>query len=197
MESIPCFNSRASCEARRGIAGNHRRCRMFQFTRLLRGATVVAVQNFALSRFNSRASCEARQEGKAAATPALPFQFTRLLRGATSHACRADSASLFQFTRLLRGATPGPAAVVPPAPVSIHAPLARRDSSSPSRTSHFRVSIHAPLARRDIISDLSFDYLTFQFTRLLRGATKIVRYDIGTRSFNSRASCEARPRAKR
>ena len=123
---------------------------VFQFTRLLRGATRDGAAEGGLRR----------------------FQFTRLLRGATIGCVPCSPACEFQFTRLLRGATrlrrwPSAAATV-----SIHAPLARRDprpGRSPSRTSRFnsRASCEARprRGRRARLHD------AFQFTRLLRGAT--------------------------
>ena len=120
---------------------------LFQFTRLLRGATLFRFQvldrvvsiHAPLARrdwrrrsrcgsrasFNSRASCEARP---------------------TASVCPA------------------------PARVSIHAPLARRDRVHRANMFADKVSIHAPLARRDFSPCRS----------------------TGSRSFNSRASCEAR-----
>ena len=78
---------------------------MFQFTRLLRGATkwLGAIEDFLSfnsrascearrilperlqlpSCFNSRASCEARLMGPISSPSGKEFQFTRLLRGAT------------------------------------------------------------------------------------------------------------------
>ena len=106
---MTCFNSRASCEARRGLRPIARPAVRFQFTRLLRGATFagfagVAAGEFQFTRllrgatsprqipfhirvrFNSRASCEARLAVRSPWSPvALMFQFTRLLRGATGH----------------------------------------------------------------------------------------------------------------
>ena len=61
-----------------------------------------------------------------------------------------------------------------------------------------RVSIHAPLARRDArIAPQPASRGWFQFTRLLRGATSTRRQSRKRRSFNSRASCEARPHSSR
>ena len=100
------FNSRASCEARRQAEADRVDTSMFQFTRLLRGATPragasdgtgkvsihaplarrdIPPPSLGASRscFNSRASCEARRGVEGAPRIAAWFQFTRLLRGAT------------------------------------------------------------------------------------------------------------------
>ena len=166
---IDCFNSRASCEARRKSPPRLRSA-SFQFTRLLRGATKERAKTWKQRCFNSRASCEARLRGVGAISAGTGFnsrascearRASRLCRfvGAVSiHAplARRDVGKIepfptckaFQFTRLLRGAT-----------------------SSYSKRLKPLVSIHAPLARRDQLQLKLYPYTKFQFTRLLRGAT--------------------------
>ncbi len=104
--TLSCFNSRASREARRDVEGAAfppdavsihapharrdrtpyqpgKKCGMFQFTRLTRGATFEPGWRL--------------DEGA--------FQFTRLTRGATRATIPLNTGDLFQFTRLTRGAT--------------------------------------------------------------------------------------------
>ena len=76
-----CFNSRPSCEGRptvEDLLGDIK----FQFTPLMRGATVFGVIIFLFGCFNSRPSCEGRLGSIAFITLAW-FQFTPLMRGAT------------------------------------------------------------------------------------------------------------------
>ena len=104
----------------------------------------------------------------------LTFQSTRPLRGATMAECIERETFLFQSTRPLRGATGSAAAIHCGAGISIHAPLAGRDSTPPSAARPRRyfnprapcgarlcavtitrcwrqISIHAPLAGRDAV----------------------------------------------
>ena len=102
------------------------------------------------------------------------FQSTRPLRGATTATAPELEDVLFQSTRPLRGATAPAVAVEAPEEISIHAPLAGRDTDVPAwaqdtvqnfnprapcgaRPVHLgaaehmaKISIHAPLAGRDL-----------------------------------------------
>ena len=169
--SSACFNSRASCEARRGSSTPFATGSSFNSRASCEARRMGLSPSIAPCSFNSRASCEARQNGEpvywsrkvsihaplarrdlgaSKRAPAKPeFQFTRLLRGATRVRRFHRPPARFQFTRLLRGAT------------------AKRAASRANGA--------------------------FQFTRLLRGATSTpTRCAAVPAGFNSRASCEAR-----
>ena len=187
---------------------------VFQFTRLLRGATTgcggvqsqrtvsihapLARRDMApalcegVRGFNSRASCEARPAHRERQRVAVVSIHAPLARRDLRAGDAASLTALFQFTRLLRGATFADCLRALGA-VSIHAPLARRDTGCGGVQSQRTVSIHAPLARRDAVPRRYFTPSMFQFTRLLRGATVPRGGSSALRSFNSRASCEARP----
>ena len=126
-------------------------CSKFQSTRPLRGATTAGTntgspipisihaplagrdrqgedQRSPRLYFNPRAPCGARRGGFPAASSLQRFQSTRPLRGATAQAS--------QFSAVQE--------------ISIHAPLAGRDTVFADKKSvGFSISIHAPLAGRD------------------------------------------------
>ena len=77
--------------------------------------------------------------------------------------------------------------------VSIHAPHARGDVRVLAATEKPDVSIHAPHARGDRIVVSSLLPMMFQFTPLMRGATKVIVTGAANLCFNSRPSCEGRP----
>ena len=100
--------------------------------------------------FNPRAPCGARPAQASVRQRPKQFQSTRPLRGAT---LRKEV-----WTEYLH--------------ISIHAPLAGRDSGAAKPSSMMMISIHAPLAGRDGISKKIFTSISrFQSTRPLRGAT--------------------------
>ena len=123
---------------------------MFQFTPVLRRATLFAAGNLLADSFNSRPSCDGRRE----------YDGTEEAKG------------VFQFTPVLRRATPVLAHVLVVVDVSIHARLATGDRCSHRRRraeqrfnsrpscdgrheldeihyQHIDVSIHARLATGD------------------------------------------------
>ena len=79
--------------------------------------------------------------------------------------------------------------------ISIHAPLAGRDTMSYFHGVYNSISIHAPLAGRDKPSiDTMQAIMLFQSTRPLRGATELDDNSHNTpEHFNPRAPCGARP----
>ena len=82
-----------------------------------------------------------------------PFQSTHPLRGATTIARKLLMAFLFQSTRPLRGATEELKNISTATNISIHVPLAGRDTLPRLiRFEQVRISIHAPLAGRDYTS---------------------------------------------
>ena len=96
---------------------------------LARRDTLFCLMCPVVRRFNPRAPCEARL-------------FTSLTK--------YQNVIRFQSTRPLRGATITILKAFLIAFVSIHAPLARRDTTITGANRMAGVSIHAPLARRDI-----------------------------------------------
>ena len=153
MKHIPDinFNPRAPCGARRVSMYSKPQARLFQSTRPLRGATV--------------AFCAARRR--------MPiFQSTRPLRGATSSLWLMRMSLRFQSTRPLRGATPYRTLPRVATAISIHAPLAGRDSrSASSQPGRRNFNPRAPCGarrphQRHVLADQPF-----QSTRPLRGAT--------------------------
>ena len=101
---------------------------LFQSTRPLRGATVVALP----------------------LAGSWEFQSTRPLRGATALARHAlPPMSLFQSTRPLRGATVWPIHPIFPGLFQSTRPLRGATNLSVFFRAHDYISIHAPLAGRD------------------------------------------------
>ena len=97
---------------------------------------------------------------------------------------------MFQFTPLMRGATRlydhyGSNGV------SIHAPHARGDILDSGSTRRWSFNSRPSCEGRPTIAD-SLSLLAFQFTPLMRGATKSRKVRCRDRSFNSRPSCEGR-----
>ena len=104
------------------------------------------------------------------------FQFTRLLRGATSLAELHIKTLQFQFTRLLRGATGRHDNGRARHPVSIHAPLARRDFAR----------------RKSVYHEVELDGFNSRASCEARPSAQTASAAFA--GFNSRASCEARQR---
>ena len=124
--------------------------------------------------FNPRTPCGVRRAGARTGSSATIFQSTRPLRGATSlPSLQIRARPSFQSTRPLRGATcSGHAGISLVALISIHAPLAGRDSAGLI----FRLSLPS-----------------FQSTRPLRGATgDHAQHLHAPHYFNPRAPCGAR-----
>ena len=102
------------------------------------------------------------------------FQSTRPSRGET-YAPHAGTHSGKRFNPLApRGARPGNLTLYPhKEEVSIHSPLAGRDSSPAEWLAGLCVSIHSPLAGRDIAAQSGVDgRKLFQSTRPSRGETR-------------------------
>ena len=193
----------------------------FQLTHLLRGATPYAGTILRPSAdFNSRTSCEVRP-----ARPIRPYSPRRNFNSRTSCEVRRSRnvsrpfGVTFQLTHLLRGATQQIPGYFANRFISTHAPLARCDTSKPKPQKRRPISTHAPLARCDCSCHRCAPRNRFQLTHLLRGATNQVRghtssIPISTHAplarcdnwcdaelhlhvdFNSRTSCEVRPKAQ-
>ena len=83
LHSILRFNSRTSCEVRRGLMTKYFDYDQFQLTHLLRGATGGHLPVQSHAGFNSRTSCEVRRGLMTKYFDYDQFQLTHLLRGAT------------------------------------------------------------------------------------------------------------------
>ena len=98
------------------------------------------------------------------------FQLTRLMRGVTQYLQSKNASVVFQLTRLMRGVT---------------------ESCFPNIGGH---SFQLTRLMRGVTACRSFLSMErkFQLTRLMRGVTSKGHYFIvGSRDFNSHASCEA------
>ena len=118
------------------------------------------------------------------------------MRGATDDSCNGTWLLIFQPTRPLRGATfQAHPVFAQDDQISTHAPLAGRDTSSPSHSRRrMNFNPRAPCGARLTGHRLKITVRVFQPTRPLRGATG--RGDGGTattQNFNPRAPCGARP----
>ena len=124
------------------------------------------------------------------------FQSTRPLRGATSASMPSlSSRAVFQSTRPLRGATFSGSASSRKALISIHAPLAGRDTRGrAAREQPHRFQSTRPLRGATAVLRVPYAFAGFQSTRPLRGAT-IPTHEAArqTSDFNPRAPCGARP----
>ena len=101
--------------------------KLFQSTRLMRGATHSAGQFRPDGRISIHAPHARRDLELVTRQVELLFQSTRLMRGATWTMSVWIIANGFQSTRLMRGATEAEATAQILADISIHAPHARRD----------------------------------------------------------------------
>ena len=189
------FNSHASCEARRTAPSPARlTARLFQLTRLLRGATIASAHTAMLHG----------------------FQLTRLLRGATlllnTSTSRWRISTHTPLARRDRRRQPDDHMDV----ISTHTPLARRDRFfHPVMQLPRHFNSHASCEARPASIDASYTTSNFNShasceARRIRTVshsslristhTPLARRDAarrderhGRRHFNSHASCEARP----
>ena len=168
---MPCtsFNSRPSCDGRpfvmvtpesetvsihaRLATGDYWQSvryalHKFQFTPVLRRATLDGVNDPSSLSFNSRPSCDGRHWSAMSYTAIIQFQFTPVLRRATGTRLRFMILVMFQFTPVLRRATLQ-ATMQRVWHVSIHARLATGDFNTEVVSFAVRVSIHARLATGD------------------------------------------------
>ena len=146
----------------------------FQSTLLMRGATCQqGAHRRCLHHFNPRSSCEERH---------IPMSFTEKQIKISIHAPHARS-DLQPF--IDDGWTA----------ISIHAPHARSDrASSPSAVLLHYFNPRSSCEERLYESWTDDDYLIFQSTLLMRGATRsMMMSKIISPDFNPRSSCEERP----
>ena len=194
---------------RRGVRSKE--WRQFQFTPLVRGATDVVILDEPPSV--SIHAPRARGDSQCTKTSGKSkFQFTPLVRGATPLEEQELQKRSFNSRPSCEGRRCSNL-VAPAACVSIHAPRARGDFSASRRRTNrrfnsrpscegrlsganqpgaMRVSIHAPRARGDQTNRVDEAEITFQFTPLVRGATKFAVVIQVPHRFNSRPSCEGR-----
>ena len=140
----------------------------FQFTPLVRGATVRDNDADRQTGFNSRPSCEGRLWRKSSCDRHDVSIHAPHARGDVLHAYERV-AWWFQFTPLMRGAT---SARSEPHVVSCF-------NSRPSCEGRLFIPVKLPA-------------VLFQFTPLMRGATRSSRGPLRSARFNSRPSCEGR-----
>ena len=169
-----CFNSRPSCDGRPAVPFPRR-------------------QN---ARFNSRPSCDGRPYQRTTTTVNVKFQFTPVLRRATGHGwqlrrghgwvsiharlatgdkfCMDNSSEIqgFNSRPSCDGRPRRPADYVVAALVSIHARLATGDVAVDGVLAVLVVSIHARLATGDRDRRWYESHGLFQFTPVLRRATR-------------------------
>ena len=162
----------------------------------MRGATEASTRVNVVTGISIHAPLAGRDRlARLRVRPLLVFQSARPLRGATCLVCWSSSNPAYFNPRAPCGARPG--ACVPllsVMPISIHAPLAGRDSPAictPSPRADFNP--RAPCGARQLLLSQQVDHPEFQSTRPLRGATGAShgwkhRYP----HFNPRAPCGAR-----
>ena len=144
----------------------------FQFTPVLRRATARGNRHRYLCGFNSRPSCDGRQKRLSVDVRVFVFQFTPVLRRAT--AAESTQTTPPEVSIHARLAT-GDDIVVKVGDgddVSIHARLATGDGLAVERAVRRLVSIHARLATGDIAFHVAAGSSKFQFTPVLRRATR-------------------------
>ena len=149
MANITDFNSRTSCEVRRGRGNCTISRRLFQLTHLLRGATGVELEGEQWLNFNSRTSCEVR------------LRLRQILLKRQNFNSRT-SCEVRLFVQFDAGTIQY---------ISTHAPLARCDLPRYLFCNLQGISTHAPLARCDSFTRFAKASQSFQLTHLLRGAT--------------------------
>ena len=190
------FNPRAPRGARQPMANRRNSQNAFQSTRPSRGATVAA----ALVEHGDHISIHAPLAGRDTRLRQFAARVRhfnpRAPRGARLR--RHDLARLrvaFQSTRPSRGATNKMKVAVQNLTISIHAPLAGRDSRKrvwKASTANFNP--RAPRGARRVHGRTQGIYSRFQSTRPSRGATWLTREGIRCFSnFNPRAPRGARP----
>ena len=158
--------------------------------------------------FNPRAPCGARLRVVKGYNMTYKFQSTRPLRGATWSSCRVPCRATYFNPRAPCGARLDAEGSWSFHKISIHAPLAGRDTKLRVSPPTQKISIHAPLAGRDITLRLmlygsiyfnprapcgarpfapnaSPTAARFQSTRPLRGATGLTAKMCGGKAFQS------------
>ncbi len=106
---LKCFNSRPSCEGRRFPKRLTAVDNVFQFTPLVRGATLSTTSQHGARKFQFTPLVRgATGKCMLSAKLVMQFQFTPLVRGATILTSPLLWCHVFQFTPLVRGATSTP-----------------------------------------------------------------------------------------
>ena len=166
------FNPPAPCGA--GLAWHARDIDLggFQSTRPLRGGTRYAARGCGSREFQSTRPLRGGTAVSRLGSSPPEFQSTRPLRGGTASTATSGYARLFQSTRPLRGGTfsHAPADIV--RSISIHPPLAGRDTSlfvGFAFCSDFNPP--APCGAGPLIRYWAQMEMQFQSTRPLRGGT--------------------------
>ena len=145
---------------------------MFQFTPVLRRATILHQQLIRLFGFNSRPSCDGRR-----------IQSLRISQRAVSIHARLATGDHYSIISVFNDK------------VSIHARLATGDFLFIS-LKHFQSFNSRPSCDGRRINNLPRRRVEFQFTPVLRRATDTSRRRRLACCFNSRPSCDGRPQKK-
>ena len=144
-----------------------------------------------MCRFNTCSSCEEQRCQAQYKITTTVFQYMLLLRGATPSRLDCKYARLFQYMLLLRGATEEKRPYYSTIKVSIHAPLARSNTTAPSRNTRTKRFQYMLLLRGATKERSSLKTRTvFQYMLLLRGATRGISAGKSGKSFNTCSSCE-------
>ena len=195
---VPAFNPLAPCGARPPHGDMTRHAWIFQSTRPLRGETSQTIRPALSDGLSIHSPLAGRDPSRSwKRRSGRRFQSTRPLRGETPQIfSQLRPGRNFQSTRPLRGETQVALDKALPRHLSIHSPLAGRDSILTTIITGIGLSIHSPLAGRDADRmgipvdhlklsihsplagrDLPGTWLTtkkgfFQSTRPLRGETQ-------------------------
>ena len=145
------FNPHSPCGERPATSETNKLTAQFQSTLPLRGATRHRMTMMVPTVFQSTLPLRGATRARRKFRRALRFQSTLPLRGATLQVC-----DFWGTARM----------------ISIHTPLAGRDSDFQRKLSGETISIHTPLAGSDPgTAPSSSSSLSFQSTLPLRGAT--------------------------
>ena len=120
-----------------------------------------------------------------------PFQFTPLVRGATRFATRHVDWLCFNSRPSCEGRLMDTSTICEHGGFNSRPSCEGRPGADRDRRPA-EVSIHAPRARGDELRLRADAQALFQFTPLVRGATRCARSTFLTAGFNSRPSCEGR-----
>ena len=192
------FNSRPSCDGRRGLGRRWRRRRVSIHARLATGDPTPLLKGCSTDHVSIHARLATGDVTVPRRYIVGKFQFTPVLRRATTANRKGFTPWQFQFTPVLRRATEKANQDLARQRVSIHARLATGDTIDGVSLVKARVSIHARLATGDIkIIGSRSSIIGFQFTPVLRRATQNIGHDAHISGFNSRPSCDGRLHARK
>ena len=187
-----CFNSRPSCDGRLAASSTsdmryvsiHAR----HATGDLKGRICDAVSVFQFTPVMRRATVTVRK-----LRIAQKFQFTPVMRRATCLAQQSLRCLVFQFTPVMRRATRGTRPSPRGTPRFNSRPSCDGRQEVRKKPREGLVSIHARHATGDVSSRRARRCSSFQFTPVMRRATRAAVRRHSVSCFNSRPSCDGRP----